>query len=250
MTLDKAFFATPISHRTVHDVNDGRPENSMAGAKAAIEHGYGIEIDLQLSKDGVPMVFHDYSLERLTGANGPIAQRTAAELSDIELTGGNEAIPTFKAFLKLVNGQVPILVELKDQDGALGTNVGVLEKATCALLQSYSGPNALMSFNPHSVAKCAEHAPEIVRGLVTERFSEQAWSLVPAVRREELNDIPDFNRVGASFISHNAKQLSDAPVTRLKSQGATIFCWTVRSLEAEKEARMVADNITFEGYLA
>jgi glycerophosphoryl diester phosphodiesterase len=250
MTLDKAFLDTPIAHRTLHDVKDGRPENSIAGVKSAIEHGYGVEIDLQLSKDGVPMVFHDYSLERLTGANGPIAQRTATELSAIRLIGGNEGIPTFDAFLKYVNGRVPILVELKDQDGALGSNLVTLEKAACVLLQDYSGPKAVMSFNPHAIAKCAEYAPGIERGLVTEQFNEQAWPLVPAARREELNHIPDYDRVGASFISHNAKQLSDASVMRLKDQGATILCWTVRSLEIENQARKIADNITFEGYLA
>ena len=248
--LAKSFFQSPITHRTLHDVTDGRPENSIAGAQTAIEQGYGIEIDLQLSKDGVPMVFHDYSLERLTHETGAVAQYTAAELSDIALKGGDEGIPTFEAFLDFVNGQVPLLVEIKDQDGALGPNVGVLAKATCALMARYKGDQALMSFNPHTVAKCAEYAPDIARGLVTDPFLEKDWPFVPEQRREELAGIPDYDRVGATFISHNVSYLTGANVARLKDQGAAVFCWTVRSAKQEKIARQVAQNITFERYLA
>jgi glycerophosphoryl diester phosphodiesterase len=248
--IPNIFLETAFAHRTLHDVADGRPENSIAGVKAAIAHGYGIEIDLQMSKDGIPMVFHDYSLERLTDETGAVAQFTAAELGAITLKGGNEGIPTLEAFLRFVDGRVPILVEIKDQDGALGPNVGPLSQASCALLKEYSGPKALMSFNPHAIAKCAEFAPEIPRGLVTGAFIPEEWEMVPKARLGELAEIPDYDRVGACFISHNVKYLNDAPVKDLKDRGATIFCWTVRSAVVEKQARLVADNITFEGYLA
>lgn len=248
--LSKAFFQTPFAHRTLHNVTDGRPENSLAGARAAIAKGYGIEIDLQPSKDGIPMVFHDYSMKRLTGKIGAVAQYTAAELSDIVLSHGDEGIPTLSAFLALVAGRVPLLIEIKDQDGAMGPNVGTLEKATCEILKNYKGPTALMSFNPHSIAKCAKFTPDIARGLVTDPFLAEDWPLVPKKRRSELADIPDYDRVGASFISHNVKYLDDARVTQLKSQGTAVFCWTVRSVEQERSARNIAQNITFEGYLA
>lgn len=250
MTMPKAFFHAPIAHRTLHNVEDGRPENSLAGAQAAVAKGYGIEIDLQLSKDGVPMVFHDYSLERLTGKIGAVAQHTADELGGIILSHGDEGIPTLRTFLAVVAGRAPLLIEIKDQDGAMGPNVGPLEKAACEILKSYKGPTALMSFNPHSVAKCAEFAPDITRGLVTDPFLVEDWPLVPEIRRSELADIPDYDRVGASFISHNVKYLDNARVAQLKSQGAAVICWTVRSVEQERSARNVAQNITFEGYLA
>jgi glycerophosphoryl diester phosphodiesterase len=248
--LPKIFLETPFAHRTLHNVSDGRPENSIAGVKAAIEHGYGIEIDLQISKDGIPMVFHDYSLERLTDETGAVAQFTAAELGAMTLKGGKEGIPTFETFLKFVDGRVPILVEIKDQDGALGPNVGPLSEASCALLKEYNGPKALMSFNPHAIAKCAKFAPEIVHGLVTGAFIPKKWEMVPKARLDELAEIPDYDRVGACFISHNIKYLNDVPVKVLKDRGSAILCWTVRSSEVEKQARLVADNITFEGYLA
>ncbi len=250
MTIPKVFLQAPITHRTLHDVADGRPENSLAGTRAAIENGYCIEIDIQMSKDGVPMMFHDYSLERLTFETGAVAQRTAEELGVIQLKNGNEGIPTLEAFLKLVDGQVPVLIEIKDQDGALGPNVGALERATCEILNNYNGAIALMSFNPHSVAKCAEFAPDIPRGLTTGIFLAQNWLFVPEGRRMELAGIPDYDRVGACFISHHVMHLEDAVVTYRKQQGATILCWTVRTAMIEEVAREVADNITFEGYLA
>ncbi len=250
MMIPDIFLKRPITHRTLHDVKDGRPENSLAGAAAAIERGYGIEIDVQISKDGIPMVFHDYSLERLTAEIGEVSQRTAAELGDIPLSHGNEGIPTLEEFLVFVDGRVPLLVEIKDQDGALGPNVGALEKTTCEIITQYDGPVALMSFNPHAVEKCAEHAPDIPRGLVTGAFLAENWTFVPEERRKELARIPDYDRVGASFISHNVKFLQSPVVAELKKQGASILCWTVRSALIEDAARAVADNVTFEGYLA
>ena len=248
--IPSIFLETSIAHRTLHDITDRRPENSIAGAAAAIEHGYGIEIDLQMSKDGVPMVFHDYSLERLTNEAGAVAQRTAEELGSIRLKHGDECIPTLEAFLRFIDGRVPLVVEIKDQDGALGPNVGALEQAACSVLKNYDGAAVLMSFNPHSVAKCAEFAPDIPRGLVTGAFLAKDWRFVSEGRRKELADISDYDRVGACFISHHVKHLEDAVVTYRKQQGATILCWTVRTAMVEEVARKVADNITFEGYLA
>jgi glycerophosphoryl diester phosphodiesterase len=250
MMIPKAFLQAPIAHRGLHDVADGRPENSMAATRAAIERGYGVEVDLQISKDGVPMVFHDYSLERLTDEMGAVTQRTAKELGAIQLKGGDEGIPTLEEFLKLVDGRVPLLVEIKDQDGALGPNVGALEQAACSILNGYDGASALMSFNPHAIAKCAEFAPNIPRGLVTGAFLAKKWLFVPEGRRVELAGIPDYDRVGACFISHHVMHLEDAVVTYRKQQGAAILCWTVRTAMIEEVAREVADNITFEGYLA
>ncbi len=250
MILPKELINTPIAHRTLHDSANGRPENSVAGAREAIKHGYGIEIDLQMAKDGVPMVFHDYSLERLTDQSGAVAQRTAAELGTMRLKHGNEGIPTLEAFLSFIDGRVPLLIEFKDQDGALGPNVGALEQAACAILEDYNGPAALMSFNPHSIAKCAKFAPRIPRGLVTGPFLTKDWLFVPEARRVELAGIVDYDRIGACFISHHVMHLEDAVVAYRKQQGATILCWTVRTAMIEKIAREVADNITFEGYLA
>ncbi|MFO8127109.1 glycerophosphodiester phosphodiesterase family protein, partial [Yoonia sp.] len=159
MTLPASFLTRPIAHRALHDRKAGRMENSVKSIKAAIDAGYGIEIDVQLTCDGHAMVFHDDRLDRLTGETGPVRARTRAELEAIALTDDCGTIPSLEKVLEMVAGQVPLLIEIKDQDGAMGPQVGPLEAATCAALKDYAGDVALMSFNPHAVAVCAELAP-------------------------------------------------------------------------------------------
>lgn len=248
MTLPSSFLDRPIAHRALH--NESCAENSASAIRGAIRAGYGIEIDVQSSSDNVPMVFHDYDLARLTDQRGPIAQRHADELTQIALKGGGGTILTLEEVLKIVSGQAPLLIEIKDQDGSLGPNVGPLERAICEILEGYKGDVALMSFNPHSVAACHAAAPNLPRGLTTCPYDEQDWPTVPERRRSVLRSIPDFERVQASFISHQQDDLAAEAVAALKRRNVTILCWTIRSKEAEAEARKIADNITFEGYRA
>ena len=249
MTLPAAFLDRPLAHRALHDVLNGRPENSLAAIRAAIALGYGIEIDLQISSDGQAMVFHDYDLQRLCGVTGAICQRTAEELAAVPLIGGDEGIPTLRQVLDLVDGQVPLLIEIKDQDIRLGPNVGALETVTAGVLSDYAGPVAVMSFNPHSVRELARLLPDTPRGLTTCNFVKADWPLVPSNRRDALAVIPDFDSTGSCFISHQQDELDSPRVAALKAGGTPILCWTVRTPEEETEAREVADNITFEGYL-
>lgn len=248
--LPEAFLKQPIAHRGFHDRAAGRIENSPAAAKAAIEAGYGIECDIQPASDGTPMVFHDYDLRRLTGQPGRIAARSPAELGRIALAGGADTIPTLAALLGLVAGRVPVLIEIKDQDGAMGPSVGPLEGRVAAALEDYDGPVALMSFNPWSVAALAKAAPERPRGLTTSSWRAEDWPLVPEPVRARLRGIPDYDTVGASFISHEAADLDRPRVAELKARGAAILTWTTRSAEADAAARRVAGNVTFEGYRA
>ncbi len=248
--LDEAFLGAPIAHRGLHDVAAGRPENSRAAIRAAIAAGYGVEIDLQLSADGEALVFHDYDMTRLTGRPGPIHGLCAAEATGVALTGGDgETIPLLRDVLELVAGQVPLLIEMKDQDGAMGPNGGPLEAATARALRGYAGPVAVMSFNPHVVAEMARLAPDIARGLVTESWPSGDWPL-PEATCDRLRGIPDFEASGATFISHEYIDLARPRVAELRRAGVPVLCWTVSSPEAEAAARDRADNVTFEGYLA
>ncbi len=250
MKLPRAFLEIPLAHRGLHDVEKGIPENSRAAVRAAIEKGYGVEVDVQPSSCGEPMVFHDYALGRLTGESGPVGMRSREELGAIGLSGGDEGIPTLREILEIVDGRVPILIEMKDQDGGLGENVGDLPRRVAETLGGYEGPVAVMSFNPHMIAEFARHAPDIPRGLVTMDFVDtDLWQLVPMDRREELSTIPDLERVGADFVSHGRMHLGREDLGKVREKGLPILTWTVRSPEEEEEARKVADNITFEGYL-
>lgn len=253
--LHPDFLTRPIAHRALHDLAAGRPENSLSAVRAAVEAGYGIEIDLQGSADGVAMVFHDDTLQRLTDAEGPVRARSAAALSALPLKGGaGEGIPTLAEVLQAVGGRVPLLIEVKDQSGAMGPVDGVLERATATALQGYAGPVAVMSFNPHSVAALAEAAPDVARGLTTyafpaSDFPQAATDPALEARRAALAAIADYDRVGASFISHHWRDLANPRVAELKAAGAAILCWTLRSPAEDAEARAMAANVTFEGYL-
>lgn len=251
MKLPDAFVRTPITHRALHDVTDGRPENSRAAMRAAIEAGYGIEMDLQLSSDGRAMVFHDYGLKRLAEGTGLVADYTRDQLRAIPLKGGDgECIPDFAEILELVDGRVPLLIELKDQDGNMGPDIGTLEADTVRQLQGYTGEVALMSFNPHSVVELARLAPDLPRGITTSSYQAKHWpELTPEVC-DHLREIPDFDRSGSCFISHEVADLASPRVAELRAKGVPILCWTVTSAAMEKEARKIAHNVTFERYLS
>lgn len=246
--LPQPFVDIPIAHRAYHDGAAGRPENSLAAIRAAIAAGYPIEIDLQLSADGQAVVFHDYHLDRMTPEKGPVRLCTASELGRIPLNGSDERIPMLRDVLSLVAGRVPLLVEIKDQDGAMGPDVGALEQATTDALAGYDGPVAVMSFNPHSAALLAHHLPDRAVGLTTCAFEADDWPLLPPGVRTRLAGLPDAEHL--AFISHLARDLGNPRVAELKAGGMPILCWTVSSPEAEARARRVADNITFEGYPA
>ncbi len=251
MALHPDFLTKPLAHRGLHDLAKGIPENSPAAFQAAIDAGYGIELDLQLSADAQAMVFHDDLLDRLTDETGEVRVKTADKLGSFRLKGGQDMIPTLAQILAQVDGQVPLLIEIKDQDGALGNDVGTLEVATARLLANYTGPVAVMSFNPHAMAVVRENAPDLAVGLVTCDFAaDEGWASLPPERLAELTNIVDYERLGACFISHDRSDLNRPRVAELKTTGAAILCWTVRSAEEEAAARQIADNITFEGYLA
>ncbi len=248
--LPDVFLRLPVAHRALHDAAAGRPENSLSAVRAAVQAGYAMEIDVQPSRDGIPMVFHDYHLFRLTGMAGAVRSRTAAELAGMRLKGSDEGVPTLAQVLAEVAGRVPLLIEIKDQDGDMGSAIGALEKAVAAQLRTYKGPVAVMSFNPHSIAVLAGAAPHVPRGLTTSAYRAADWPLLSARMRDLLRGIPDYDDVGASFISHEASDLGNPRVAALKDRGAAVLCWTIRSAEAEAAARAIADNVTFEGYAA
>ena len=248
VALPQTLVTTPIAHRGYHDKAAGRIENSPAAARAAIAAGYGIEMDLQLSADGVAMVFHDEDMTRLTGKPGLLSTYTTAELGRIRLQGGPDGIPRFAEILALVAGRVPLLVELKDQTLTMSDTDGRLEAATAAALAGYTGDVALMSFNPHCIAHLARLVPQVPRGLTTSAFTVEDWAPLAAATCDRLRGIPDYDRTLASFISHEAADLGRPRVAALRAGGAAILCWTIRSPDQETAARSIADNITFEHY--
>lgn len=244
--LHPAFLSLPIAHRGLH--GPGAPENSIAAFRAAIAAGHAIELDVQPAADGTPLVFHDETLDRMTGAQGAVSALTVAQAAALRLAGTGEGIPTLAEVLALVSGRVPLLIEIKDQDGALGPAVGDLPAAVARALAGYQGPVAVMSFNPHAAAAFAAAAPGIAVGLTSCAFAADDWPEVPAGRRASLARLEDFDPVGASFISHDHADLANPAAQALRARGVPVLCWTIRSPQQQEAARRLAANITYEGF--
>ncbi|MBM2575817.1 phosphodiesterase [Jannaschia sp. Os4] len=244
--LPPSFLRGHVAHRALH--GPGRPENSRAAIRAAIDLGVAVELDVQRSSDGVAMAFHDYVLDRLTPAKGAIFLNEAASLGSTPLSGGDEGIPTLAEALAEVAGRVPVLIEVKDQDGDMGPNVGPLEDGVAAALDGYAGDVALMSFNPNSVAAMAERRPDLPRGLTTSAFRAENWPELTAATRDRLRAVPDLERVGAAFVSHEVGALDMPRIAEIAAR-LPVLCWTVRSEAQEREARRIAAGVTFEGYV-
>lgn len=228
--------ARPIAHRGYHDLTRGRPENSLPAFEAALRSGYAIECDLHPSADGVPVVFHDDDLGRLTGETGCVRDRTAAELRRPTLLGTRERIPTLDELLHLIEGRVPLVIELKHMPGR---DAG-FGRAVADRLRHYDGPAALMSFDPALIADMRAAAPELPRGLT----AEGDW-------RTGRDHLTAILRLGINFISYRIQDLpTPLPVFARRVLRIPLICWTVRNPAELSRAKALTDQITFEGFAA
>lgn len=213
------------AHRGLH--GEGFPENSMAAFRAALEAGYGIELDVHLLKDGSLAVMHDSSLKRTTGCDGNIEDLTAERLSDYRLQGTAETIPLFGDVLSLFAGKAPLIIELK----SFGGNYAALTEAACAMLDSYQGAYCVESFDPRCVYWLRKNRPDIIRGQLSENFLassiRQPWLLKFAVTFNLFNflTMPDF----IAYRYSDRRTLTNAITRKLwRVQGVS---WTLRSKE-------------------
>ena len=239
--------AKPIAHRGLHDLAAGVIENSPSAATAAIAGGFGIECDVQLTADGEAVVFHDFVLDRLTGETGAVVARKAAELGAITLKGSNDPILTLSAFLDLIGGRVPLVIEIKSRfDGDL-----TLTKRTVEVVAGYKGhPIVIKSFDPDIVAALRELAPEIPRGIVAMNAYEYGdyVSLSPE-RKHALANLLHFTESRPDFISWKVTDLeSAAPYLCRNALGLPLMSWTVRTPEERQRAAAMADQMVFEGF--
>ena len=223
------------AHRGLH--GGAVPENSPAAFSAAIARGMGIECDVQRTADDNAVVFHDWDVDRLTGATGPVRVRTAAELSQIALAGGAEGIPTLRAMLTLVAGRVPLLIELKTRQGR---RVGPLCRAVRRDLEGYAGPAAVMSFDPRVSAWFRERAPRIVRGLVVSE--EGARTLAASLRRHRM-----LWQARPDFLAYDVRDLPSRFAAAQRTRGLPVLTWTVRSAALRQRAAEHADAPIVEG---
>ena len=230
------------AHRGLFDNGEGIPENSMAAFRRAVEHGYGIETDIHLSSDGVCVLHHDDTLTRICGVDGLLREKTAAELTKTSLLGTAETVPLFSEFLSLVDGRVPLVLELKSEAG----NREALVDAVLRALEGYTGPYCIESFDPRILAVLRRRAPHVVRGQLAGKLGRGTVSPLTGflLRNLMLNVIarPDF--IAYRFTDRKN------PIFRLNTSvlGATRVYWTIRTPEEFKAARADSGIPIFEGF--
>ncbi len=245
--LDRAFLR-PIAHRGLHNAAAGVIENTAAAFIAAMDKGYGIECDLRPAADGTPFVFHDAEFSRLIDAPGRLDGATCAAIACLVHRGSSERVLPFAELLALVSGRVPLLVEIKSDWSA--PSATFLE-AIAALVATYKGPLALMSFDPNAMTAIKDLAPAVPRGIVSGIYSGQGWwpDKIDGPRAFRLSHLLESGPVEPAFFSYDVKSLP-TPVTRFVREvvRVPIMTWTVRTPSDLDRARQWADGITFEGF--
>ena len=239
----EALWGWAYAHRGLH--SDGVPENSMAAFRAALEGGYGIELDVHLMKDGNLAVIHDASLKRTAGADVKIEDLTIADLPNYPLENTAEIIPLFSQVLELYGGKAPLIIELKAEGG----NHAALTKAVCDLMDRYNGPYCMESFDPRCVAWLTKNRPDILRGQLTENFVINKRSPLPVYLKFILTHQLENFLIRPDFVAYkfaDRKTLGNWIVRNIwGTQGVT---WTLKSQSEFDTAVQEGWLPIFEGF--
>lgn len=231
------------AHRGLH--GDGVPENSLAAFRLAMENGYGMELDVHLLADGNLAVIHDASLKRTAAVDVQIEDLTTEQLSQYFLEGTDQTIPTFQQLLDLVDGKVPLIVELKPENG----NHALLTKTACDALSGYSGLYCIESFDPRCIRWLKDNRPELVRGQLAHNSLHEKHGNVPWILRFVMTNllsnfwnVPDF--IAYRYCDRN--RLSVRIARKFwKIQGVT---WTLKTQEEFEDAVQEGWIPIFEGF--
>lgn len=232
-----------FAHRGLH--GDGIEENSLSAFKKAMEMGFGIELDIRFSRDGQLVVFHDDDLSRVCGIEGKVVDYTAEELASFKLGNTDDGIPTFKEVLELVDGAVPLLIEIKNDIGE-----GNVAEKFVEVIEGYRGEYIVESFNPLALRTVRKARPDILLGILSCRYSKEEkykgkllYTLLENLRFNFLYR-PDF-------IAYDRRGRANKVLRFLrKTFGTPLYAWTVRSMEEEREAISDGfDSVIFEGYI-
>ncbi len=234
--------AHPYAHRGLHDEPRGIIENSPSAFEAAIAAGYAIETDVQCAADGMPMMFHDHVLDRLTHEKGAVAAFTAAKLKKMRFRGTKDKMLDLEEFLALVDGRTPLLIEIKTRrETSLEFPV-----RTAQILSRYQGPYALMSFDPRMIRVIGERFANIPRGLTTGSFDPQYWPELSAFTRFKMRHFYYVLLLRPHFIAHDVGRLRSIEPRLFRKLRGPVLTWTVRTEKNLAEAAKYADNIIFE----
>ena len=225
-----------IAHRGLH--NDKYPENSIPAFENASKKGFAIELDVHDISDGNIIVFHDNDLNRLCGINKKVKDLKTDELRNCYLSNTKYTIPTLKEVLEVINGKVPIIIELK-----IDSFRETLSKEVYNIIKDYKGSIAVKSFNHLTILWFKKHAPHIMRGMLGSSLKE---TRLPKLYKWVIKNLYLFKLIKPDFISYD---INDLPYKNATKRNVPIITWTIRSKTQEAEALKVADNIIFENYI-
>jgi glycerophosphoryl diester phosphodiesterase len=232
------------AHRGLH--GNGVPENSMEAFRLALEHGFGIELDIHLMKDGNLAVIHDPSLKRTAGVDVLIEDLTTEDLSKYPLEGTTETIPTFNQVLELYAGKAPLIIELKAERG----NHAALTEAACKAMEGYNGAWCMESFDPRCVHWLKKNRPDVIRGQLTENFLGNPKSKLPWVLKFMLTWQLENFLIRPDFIAYKFADRKNLSVWlcehlwKLQCVG-----WTLKSQQEQSQADAEGWISIFEGYI-
>jgi len=235
----------PFAHRGLHDKSRGVIENMPSAIDAAIDGGFGIEVDLQLIADGEAMVHHDYDLGRLTTGSGPLLAQTTTELKRVAFKDTPEHMMTLSDLCARVAGRVPMLLEIKSRfDGDRR-----LVQRVAKILDTYSGPVAAMSFDPAQVLAVRDIMPRLTRGIVAEHsYRGGEWDQLPRSTIRGMRHLRHAFQTLPHFVAYSINELpAPAPWIARNIFGCPLLTWTVRTPEQRARAARFADQIIFEG---
>jgi glycerophosphoryl diester phosphodiesterase len=234
--------ARPFAHRGLHDEANGIIENSLSAFEAAIAAGYGIETDVQCAADGMPMVFHDHVLDRLTLESGSVADFTPDALKEVRFKNTNDKMVDLNELLGIIDNRTPLLIEIKTRKETRPEFAARIAQ----ILSRYKGAFAIMSFDPRMIRVLHEQFPEILRGLTSGRFPPQYWPEINAFTRFILRHLFYALAVKPHFIAHDVEGLTSLAPRLFRALRGPVLSWTVRTEQNLAQARRHADNIIFE----
>ncbi|MFH0767079.1 MAG: glycerophosphodiester phosphodiesterase family protein [Bacillota bacterium] len=211
-----------IAHRGLHTKDAKIPENSMIAFQKALEKGYSIEFDLNVLKDGTVLAYHDHTFQRLCHDPRELRDVTYDECKDLTLADTNEKIPRFDEVLKLVNGNVPLLIELKPHGDVI-----FLCESTMKTIKDYQGQWAVFSFHPQVVSWFKKYYPQVIRGQISECFRND---LKMSHMTKYLMKAMFFNRfTKPDFVSYGISDMPNKYLDRLMKKGITVISYAARS---------------------
>lgn len=242
----EALAGARYAHRGLHDLSQGRPENSMAAFRAAVEAGYGAELDVHLMRDGALAVVHDSNLERVCGRRAVVEELREADLADYPLQGTAETIPLLEEVLALFAGRTPLVIELKAEGG----NAAALTDAVMARLERWQGTYCVESFHPAVLLRLKERYPQVLRGQLSQNFlrdSEVGGLSWPVRAALTLLLTTAFTR--PDFIAYNYRDRA-CPSLRLMRRlyGVHEVGWTIRDRAALERLEEEGVAPIFEGF--